>query len=812
MRDPAPPPPGRVLVTGANGYVASWVVKRLLELGCEVRATVRDPADPVRTGHLEAIAKGLPGSLSLHGADLLDPSGFDRAMEGCATVLHTASPVIARGVGDPVRELIEPAVDGTRNVIEAVNRCSSVRRVVLTSSVVAVYGDAVDMARTAAGRFDESHWNETSGEDHQPYSYSKARAERLAWEMAGRQDRWDLVVVNPGLVLGPALSPHTNSESVRMMRDLGDGLFRLGAPRLEFGVVDVRDVADAHVRAATRPDANGRHILVAETLGLGEIAGMLRERFGDGHPFPRRTMPKFAATLLAPLRGLERAVVRRNVGHPLRFDNRRARDRLGLAFRPVAETVADHFRQLLDDGLVRVRAPLPPGPRGGRLWHLIARLRDFPGLLEELHDGYGDIVRYRVMNREFCAVADPGMIREILVTQRESFHKTAGYKNLRPFGNPTIVTADGAEHGRRRKLYQPSFGSRGMAAYSEIMLERASAMRESWRDGQTVDVAAEMRDLAMGIAVTAFFGRDMRVDPRIGTAVLDGILRDFVLGVLPFTGLLRALPLPGKRRAERAWGALDEIVHEAIRRARRAGGERADMISLLVNARDEEGVARPFTDDEVRDEAYTLLMTGHETSSSAMTWCLDHIMRHPHVRQRLEREVDEVVGRRPVAPDDYSRLPHARAVFNEALRHTPPIFFLGREAIEDCVVGGYRIRKGTIVQPCIRVVHHCPTHYPDPDAFDPGRWTDAESAKRAKPTYLPFGTGPRMCIAWGFATMEAVYTLANIVQRWRLEPVLGGSTPVSSTGVYRVAGALPAIVRERDRGRTRIARGRNGNG
>ncbi len=799
MRDHALSPPGPVLVTGANGYVASWVVKRLLELGCHVRATVRDPADPARAGHLNAIAKGLPGALSLHRADLLDPEGFDGAMEGCTTVLHTASPVIARGVEDPVRDLIEPAVNGTRNVIEAVDRCPSVRRVVLTSSVLAVYGDAVDMARTAAGRFDESHWNETSGERHQPYAYSKVRAERLAWEIAEGQDRWDLVVVNPGLVLGPALSPHTNSESVRLMRDLGGGFFRLGAPLLEFGVVDVRDVADAHVLAATRPEASGRHIVVAETLDLVGIAGVLRARFGDGYPLPRRTLPKLPTVLLAPRRGLERAVVRRNVGYPLRFDNRRARDRLGLAFRPVADTIADHFQQLLDDGLVQPRPPLPPGPRGGRVGHLIARLRDFPGLLDGLHARHGDIVRYRVMNREFCAVGDPGMIREILVTKRDSFHKTAGYKNLRPFKNHTIVTTDGEDHGRRRKLYQPSFGKRGMAAYSEIMIEKASALRDGWRDGQTVDMAAEMHDLAMGIAVTAFFGRDMRVDPRIGTAVLDGILRDFVLGVLPFTGLFRALPLPGRRRAERAWSALDEIVYEAIRRARQAGGERTDMISLLVNAQDEEGVARPFTDDEVRDEAYTLLMTGHETASSAMTWCLDHIMRHADVRDRLEQEVDEVVGRRPIAPDDHARLPYARAVFNEALRHTPPIFFLGREAIEDCTVGGYRIRKGTIVQPCIRVVHHCPAHYPDPDAFDPGRWTDAESAKRAKHTYLPFGYGPRMCIAWGFATMEAVYALASIAQRWRLEPARSGPTPVSSTGVYRVAGPLPAIVRERRR-------------
>ena len=254
-----------------------------------------------------------------------------------------------------MRDLIEPATSGTRNVLETANRCPSVRRVVLTSSVAAIYGDAIDMAGTEAGCFDESHWNETSNERHQPYSYSKTRAEQLAWEIAANQDRWDLVVVNPGLVIGPALSAHANSESVRIMRDFGTGFYRLGAPKLEFAVVDVRDVADGHVRAAVIPEASGRHILVGDTLNLLEIAGILRSHFGGGFPFPRRTLPKFITALLAPLRGLNRTVVLRNVGYPLRFDNRRATNLLGVRFRPATETVVDHFRQLLDDGLVRSR-------------------------------------------------------------------------------------------------------------------------------------------------------------------------------------------------------------------------------------------------------------------------------------------------------------------------------------------------------------------------------------------------------------------------------------------------------------------------
>lgn len=348
--------PGPVLVTGANGYVASWLVKGLLERGVDVHATVRDPADPEKTGHLRAIAQDAAGTLSLFRADLLDPAGFDRAMMECTLVFHTASPLIVRNVEDPMRDLVEPATRGTRHVLDAANRAPSVRRVVLTSSIVATYGDAADLEDAGRDRFDESHWNTTSSVRHQPYSYSKTLSERLAWEMAAEQDRWDLVAVNPGLVLGPGLSRHTKAEGVLVMRDFGNGYYRFGAPDLEFAIVDVRDVAEAHVRAGTLPDANGRHILVAESRTLFEIGAVLRSHFGDDFPFPRRTVSNTAALMLASRRGIPQSVAKRNLGYPLRFDGSRASDALGMSFRPAKESIVDHFQQLLDDGLVKPTA------------------------------------------------------------------------------------------------------------------------------------------------------------------------------------------------------------------------------------------------------------------------------------------------------------------------------------------------------------------------------------------------------------------------------------------------------------------------
>ena len=353
-----PHPRGPVLVTGGNGYVASWLVKRLLERGFHVHATVRDPQDPRKTDHLSAIAQDCPGRLTFFRANLLHPGAFDSAVAGCRLVFHTASPLIVRGVEDPVRDLLEPATAGTRHVLEAANRTASVRRVVLTSSITAIYGDAADLEQIPAGRFDESHWNETSDARHQPYSYSKTLSERLAWEIAGKQSRWDLVVVNPGLVLGPGLSPHTRAEGVLVMRDFGNGYYRFGAPELEFAVVDVRDVAEAHLRAGMKPEAEGRHVLVGESLSVMGIAEILRGRFGDGFPFPRHTVSNTAALMLAPRRGIPQAVARRNLGYPLRFDNQRSRFALGMTYRPAAESIVEHFQQLLHDGLVKPRHPV----------------------------------------------------------------------------------------------------------------------------------------------------------------------------------------------------------------------------------------------------------------------------------------------------------------------------------------------------------------------------------------------------------------------------------------------------------------------
>ncbi len=344
-----------VLVTGASGYIASWIVKYLLEDGRTVHATVRDPSKKSSVGHLETIAAKSGGKLKFFKAELLEQGSYDAAAQDCELVMHTASPFIIGGFADANEALVRPAVEGTRNVLETCNRTASVKRVVLTTSIAAVFGDNQDLRKIKGGVFNEEHWNTSSSVAHQPYSYSKVAAEREAWKIAKAQQRWDLVCINPAFVLGPSLTKVSASTSIETIQNLGSGKLRAGVPRLLFSLVDVRDVAKAHILAGDTPGANGRHIIAAREASLLDMAKILARKFPK-YPFPKMEVPKLAAWLFGPISsGISRKFVSTNVGWPLKLDNSRSKRELGLKYRPIETTLAEHFQQLIDDGLLKAR-------------------------------------------------------------------------------------------------------------------------------------------------------------------------------------------------------------------------------------------------------------------------------------------------------------------------------------------------------------------------------------------------------------------------------------------------------------------------
>lgn len=342
------------LVTGATGYIAGWLVKGLLEQGITVHAAVRDPSKTDKYAHLTALAKDNPDQLKFFKADLLNDGSYDEAIEGCGVVFHTASPFTST-FKDAQKELVDPAVNGTRNVLEAANRTDSITRVVVTSSVAAIYGDAVDCASAPNNTLTEEVWNTTSSLNHQPYAYSKTMAEKAAWDIANAQDRWKLVVINPSFVLGPGVTLQPNSESVAIMTQLGDGTMKMGVPHFEIGVVDVRDVAEAHLRAGYIENAEGRHITSAKTINLLEIGQALQAKFGTKWPFPKSTAPKWLLWIFGPIfnKMFTRPMISKNVGHAWKADNSKSQEKLGIKYRNTETAITDMFQQMVEAGVFK---------------------------------------------------------------------------------------------------------------------------------------------------------------------------------------------------------------------------------------------------------------------------------------------------------------------------------------------------------------------------------------------------------------------------------------------------------------------------
>jgi nucleoside-diphosphate-sugar epimerase len=340
-----------VLVTGASGYIGSWVVKYLLEKGYTVRATVRDKSKTNKYQHLIDIAEKESRKIEIWEADLVKEGSFDEAAKGADAIIHVASPFTLR-YKDAQRDLIEPAIKGTQNALNAATKSGSVKRVVLTSSVAAVHGDNIDMKEQGLNEFTEDQFNTSSSASHQPYSFSKVSAEKEAWRIAREQNQWKLVVINPSFVMGPSLANTSDSESINFMRDMLKGKFFFGAPDLTFGFVDVRDVALAHVLALENEQAEGRHILAERVMNVMGLAHIVRQNFKGKYRLPMAKAPKPLLMLIGGLFGVTPRFVKRNVGYPIKLNSSKSREKLGLEYRSFDETVKDMVNQMHGLGIV----------------------------------------------------------------------------------------------------------------------------------------------------------------------------------------------------------------------------------------------------------------------------------------------------------------------------------------------------------------------------------------------------------------------------------------------------------------------------
>eukprot|EP00195_Chlamydomonas_chlamydogama_P013640 CAMPEP_0202892812 /NCGR_PEP_ID=MMETSP1392-20130828/2505_1 /ASSEMBLY_ACC=CAM_ASM_000868 /TAXON_ID=225041 /ORGANISM="Chlamydomonas chlamydogama, Strain SAG 11-48b" /LENGTH=364 /DNA_ID=CAMNT_0049576907 /DNA_START=658 /DNA_END=1752 /DNA_ORIENTATION=+ len=338
-----------VAVTGATGFVAGRLVERLLALGHTVHGTCRDPK---KAEHLQKLP-GASERLKLFSADLLTEGAFDEAFKGCDYVMHTASPFVTDLKPNEVQDkLIKPAIQGTQNVLGSVNRTPSIKRVALTSSGAAVYGNPNE--RGPGHVFTEEDWSLTPTEKVLPYYYSKREAEKAAWDIAGKQDRWQLVTINPTLVMGPPLGARDDGECVTLVKRILKGEFYPAAPYTGAGMVDIRDVAAAHCLAAFHPAAKGRYIVSGTTILISDVCRMISELYPGWVRPPCLTAPKFLIWLLGPSMGLTRDMVTHSIGMPgPQFSRSKVEGELGFKFTELRTTMKDMIERMVELGMVQ---------------------------------------------------------------------------------------------------------------------------------------------------------------------------------------------------------------------------------------------------------------------------------------------------------------------------------------------------------------------------------------------------------------------------------------------------------------------------
>ncbi len=416
--------------------------------------------------------------------------------------------------------------------------------------------------------------------------------------------------------------------------------------------------------------------------------------------------------------------------------------------------------------------PFPPGPRARYPGELLLRSRrDLLGFLVGVTSEFGDVSGFASLGGRFVIINHPDLIRDVLVTHQRSFAKGQALERARAILGTGLLTSEGEFHLRQRRLAQPAFHRDRIAAYATSMVSLAGRWRDRWAPGTSVDIHQEMMRLTLAVVAKTLFDADVEAESdEIGAAVTD-IIEAFTLVMLPFANLLQKLPLPASRRLDRARARLDVTIFRMIAERRASGEDRGDLLSMLIHATDTEGDGTGMTDTQLRDECLTIFLAGHETTANALTWTWYLLSQHPDVEARLHAELDAIDGEPTFA--DLARLGYTRQVVAESIRLYPPAYAIGRRALEPYRVGDYELPARTIVLVSPWLAQRDARWFPDPERFDPDRWTAEAIASRPKFSYFPFGAGTRICIGEQFAWTEAILMLATLAKRWRAKLLPG---------------------------------------
>ena len=410
--------------------------------------------------------------------------------------------------------------------------------------------------------------------------------------------------------------------------------------------------------------------------------------------------------------------------------------------------------------------------------------------VEGCRERYGDVVRLKLAHWPVYLVHHPALVEELLIHRHREYtkHHSFFWDNVDAIFGRGLLTNEGDDWLRQRRLIQPTFQPDRITEYARIMVERTERMLSGWRAGEVRDVRREMMALTFQIVAETLFGADVRADvAAIGEAFNVGVEEIAVRFRRPIR-FPDWVPVPSNLRYRRAVHRMDDLILRIIRERRAAGFEtRDDLLSRMLRARDEQGA---MDERQLRDEVMTMLLAGHETTALGLTWIWHLLSKHPEVDRRLHAETEAVLGGRAPEPADMARLPFAERVFREGLRLYPPAYAFGREAAADGELGGWRVPRGTTLIVFSWLLHRDSRWWEDPARFHPDRWEDGLEERLPRMAYMPFGGGPRVCIGSRFAMAEGILILSAIARRYRLE-WLAEPTPFTSI-TLRPSGDLRA--------------------
>ena len=412
--------------------------------------------------------------------------------------------------------------------------------------------------------------------------------------------------------------------------------------------------------------------------------------------------------------------------------------------------------------------PLPPQRKGKLFTGVMPEFnRDILDFVVKTRD-YGDIVRMRFLYLTAYFIYHPDDIESLLSTNAKNFIKARSLRTpffRRLVGNG-LLTSEGDDWRRQRRLAQPAFHRQRISGYGDVMVEYAARMIAGWKDGDVVDIHRAMMRLTLEIVVKTLFNADVSAEADKVGRVLSQMVKPFASQATVKWILDNRLPTRAHREFFAAAKEIDEIVYNMIAERRSSGRDHGDLLSMLLAAHDENDGSQ-MTDRQLRDEVMTIFLAGHETVALTLSWAWYLLAQNPEVEKQFHAELDEVLGGRAPTVADLARLKYTDMIVKESMRLYPPAFGVGREAIVDCEIGGYRVPAGAQVFAFQWATQRDPRFFPEPERFYPDRWTEEFTNTLPKYAYFPFGGGPRACIGNYFAMMEAVLLLATIGQRFK---------------------------------------------